>query len=229
MTALYQIVFVLLGAIFFAIDARTESVTKPTLANEIQAQIQKQFGTAQVTLVGEPRLTRGEAPSQVQEVHVIKTDARGEATFRIRGDREAEGIVGFSAMVPVLLAKRRILPGEPLKAELFERTEINVATGMNREFRGVMLPQDTDLSKLEAKHTIVEGQYAMTTAVVRSPDVRRGEAVKIRLISGGIQLITAGVADESALIDAQLKVTTQKSKRVLTGKLATDGIVEVRL
>jgi flagella basal body P-ring formation protein FlgA len=104
-----------------------------------------------------------------------------------------------------------------------------VAAGQPFEYRGVILNKDVDVRGLESRQTILEGQFVTSTAVQRVPDVRRGDAVRIHLVSEGLSLVTTGAADEPGFLDGQVRVITSKSKRQLVGRLQRDSVVEVRL
>ena len=49
----------------------------------------------------------------------------------------------------------------------------------------------TDIAHLEARQTILEGQTLLSSAVERIPDVRRGDSVRVQLVSNGIMLSIA--------------------------------------
>ncbi len=153
--------------------------------------------------------------------------SRGEARFRF--DDGAEGSIGFSAWIRAKVATRRILPGERLRAEDFVAQTIDEAVGRAREVRGLILSEETDVDRLEAFHTILQGQFVVTSAVRKLPDLKKGEPVRIRLVSGDVTLTAPGIADEAAYLDAQVRVMSIKSKRMMMGRLRADSVVEVRL
>jgi len=132
-------------------------------------------------------------------------------------------------MMPAFVAKRRVLPGERLVRDTFDQREIDVSQGMARESRGLLLDRGVALETLEARQTILEGSYALSSAVQRVPDVKRGEAVQLRMRSGSVLLSTQGQAEEPGYLEGQIRVMSQKTKRSLVGKLVATGVVEVQL
>jgi flagella basal body P-ring formation protein FlgA len=199
------------------------------LAAQIKQQLAHEYVGARVELTSGFAWTRGSMPSEIANVTLIG-EGGGEARFSVRGGTGyAEGAVRFAAFVQAPIALRRVLPGERLNADMFQAQEINVAMGMAHEYRGVILPVGMDVSSLEARQTILEGQYPLSTGVQKVPDVRRGDAVRIQLNSGDVILSTMGTASEPAYIGSQLRVVSAKTKHELVGKLKKDGIVEVQL
>jgi flagella basal body P-ring formation protein FlgA len=107
--------------------------------------------------------------------------------------------------------------------------EVNVASGLAHEYRGILLSSAEDLSRLEARQTLLEGGVVTATAVRRIPDLRRGDAVRIEVISGDVHLSAPALALEPGVINQKIKVQTLKTKRELVGLLRSGGTVEVRL
>jgi flagella basal body P-ring formation protein FlgA len=176
------------------------------------------------------RWINGEAPRSTEKLEVLTISSRGDAQVIARsGESAIQGMVSFSAWVPARIATRRVMPGEALKSESFVTQEVNIAAGQSYEFRGVILPIATDINTLESRQTILEGQLLLSSAVKKLPDVRRGDVVRIHLISNGITLSTQGLAEEPGYLNNPLKVMTQKGKRELIGQLSPGRIVEVKL
>ena len=69
----------------------------------------------------------------------------------------------------------------------------------------------------------------LQTAVERVPDVRRGDTVKIRVISGDLKLLTLGIAQENGLTGSKVRVVSRTTNQELVGQLKQDGVVEVKL
>ncbi len=204
------------------------------IAAKVSTDLGERFPGARIEFTESARWLGLEAQGRVRAIHVTDENGRGEAHFTVQCDTDhgllvARGSVGFAAWLPARVASRRIMPGEVLAPDLFTDQEINVASGQAREFRGVILPVSTSVRGLEARQTIIEGQYLLSSAVERTPDIRRGDAVQIHLVSGGLTLSAAGIAEEPANFDGRVRVLTAKTKRELVGKLGHDGIVEVRL
>lgn len=154
--------------------------------------------------------------------------ARGEAQFGF-GANAADCWVSYSALVPAHIALKRVMPGESLRPEMFITQDVNVATGTAFEYRGVVLSANHSLSGLETRQTVLEGQFLTSTAVQRMPDVRRGDSVRVHLLSGGLTVSTLGMAQEPGYVNGRVRVTTAKTKREFVGTLSEGGVVEVNL
>jgi flagella basal body P-ring formation protein FlgA len=132
-------------------------------------------------------------------------------------------------MVPTFVALKRIHPGEKLSRGEFQIQPINIAQGLAYQYRGVMLGSKEKIEGLEARQTILEGQYPLTSGVERIPDIRRGDTVELKIVSGTIRLSTMGQVQEPGYLGESVRVLTRKAKKELVGKLRAGGIVEVRL
>ena len=132
-------------------------------------------------------------------------------------------------LVPVWIALKRVYPNEKLNKKDFRLQEINVSSGLAHEYRGNFLSKDADLNQLEARQSILEGGFVLSSGVQKTPDIRRGEAVQIRMISGGVVISLSGTAEEPAYLDQPVRVMTQQTKKSLLGKLGENHRVEVQL
>ncbi len=135
----------------------------------------------------------------------------------------------FEAWVMVPVASRRIFPNSRLKAEDFKIQLVNIATGSGREYRGILASPKTQFIKVQTKQTILEGQFLITSALQREPDVRRGEMVRLELISGDLSLTTQGIAQEPGAIGDRIHVLSAKTKKEVSGVVREDRTVEVKL
>ena len=209
---------------------------KPSLMIEfLRKKLSETYPNARIVLSeiiqwssGEPSM---EALDQVSEVSVLEESARGDVHFagHSQGAVDIEGWAHFAAYVPALYAVRRIMPGDHLVPESLVKREVDVASGLAHEYRGVILAPETDILKLEARQSILEGSFVMSSSVQKTPDIKRGESVRIEVLSGDVKLRTTGVAEEPAYIAGQIRVLTGKAKRELVGKLMENGVVEVKL
>jgi flagella basal body P-ring formation protein FlgA len=129
----------------------------------------------------------------------------------------------------VLAPVRRIYPNTKLKNEDFKSQEVNVASGSPREYRGVMLSADTDLSGFQSRQTILENQFVTTTSVEKQPDLRKGDIVRLDLVSGDLTLSTQATVSEPGSIGERIRVLTAKSKKEVVGTVREDHSVEVKL
>lgn len=172
---------------------------------------------------------------EIKRVRLVEDKATGVALFEVNG-KTSTGLdqadlvqTPYSAWKRAIIAKRRVYPNTKLKSEDFAISEVNVATGAAREYRGVMLPAGTELAGLQSKQSILENQFVTTPAVEKSPDVHRGDTIKLDLVSGELTLSTQATAVEPGLIGERVKVLTTKTKKEMVGVLREDHSVEVRL
>ncbi|MBI3534437.1 MAG: flagellar basal body P-ring formation protein FlgA [Deltaproteobacteria bacterium] len=129
----------------------------------------------------------------------------------------------------VWLAQKKIYPGEKLNPNFCQIKEIDVSQGLEKEFKNNFLSKEVNPSTLEARQTILEGQVIQISWVQKIPDVRRGDVIQIKLISGGIVLTTFGTIEEPSYVNSEVKVLSAKTKRLLSGTLINNKVVEVRL
>lgn len=214
----------------------------PTLAEQISTRISTQLSDRiPNATIGIPNLSTLAAQSPLSEIETlsdvrfIEDKANGvviaEVIGTTEGGREIRQVIQtpYEAWVETPVAIQRIYPNSRLKAEDFKISKINVASGMPREYRGVMLAADVDLSKMESRQTILENQFVTRNAVQKQPDVRKGEMVKLELISGDLTLITQAIVQEPASIGDRVHVLTLKTKKEIVGKVRADHSVEVNL
>jgi flagella basal body P-ring formation protein FlgA len=218
--------------------AKAEEPGSSSVEEAIRMEIAGAFPGASIEIYGPIRWLRGALPEKASQVRFIGENGRGEAQIQIRGVVEeqdvasiatSEGMVPFAANVPAYVATRRVMPGEKIDAIYFTRKTVDVARGQARELRGVIFPAAESLAGLESRQTILEGQFLTTPAVQKTPDLKRGDSVSIRIISGGLTLNVQGTAEESGYLDNRVKVMALKTKRVLTGQLKAGSVVEVSL
>jgi flagella basal body P-ring formation protein FlgA len=213
----------------------------PGLDALVRAEIAKRFPGARIELTSPLQWTQvadspGKAAPQGEIISVSLGDetVRGEAPFSVEsrdegGLRISWGRVNYNAMVPARVATTRIMPGEAIQATQFIDQEVDVAHGMNHDIRGLIVSPSLELSRLETRQTVLEGQPLLSSEIKRMPDVRRGDPVRIELVSGSLTLTTLGTASEPGYLDQQVHVMSQKTKRELIGTLLPDNIIEVRL
>jgi flagella basal body P-ring formation protein FlgA len=203
-----------------------------SLETLLQNELKKAYNGAEINLMTEARWVRGSLGDSPVSVKLLGDDSKGNAHFLLSDldpNKSAEGWIGFSAWLPARIAITRIKPGQLISDELFLTQKVNVAVGQAKDYRGIILTEHVELKGLEAIQTVLEGQFLTTAAVQRVPDVRRGDSVRIHVITGGLSLTTIGVAEEPSYLHRTLRVMTGKNKRELVGMLLPGGIVEVKL
>jgi flagella basal body P-ring formation protein FlgA len=204
------------------------------IATSVNAELSKRFPHARVELTDEIHWTSSRPEGEISSIRVGEENARAQVGITVetrdeQGSHRGYGYATFAAWIPARMAVRRVLPGEKLQDEQFSVREINVASGVEREIRGVILDQGMTLSQLQARQTVLEGQPLLSSAVEKIPDVRRGDLVRVRIVSNGLTLSTQAIASEPGYLNNSVRVLTEKTKRELSGKLIASGIVEVRL
>ncbi|MGK5090170.1 flagellar basal body P-ring formation chaperone FlgA [Bdellovibrionota bacterium FG-2] len=198
----------------------------------ISKELAKQFTGSDITLTTNIEWLSGRVPEQGISVLSVEENGRGEIYFTVVGEpgaARAQGRVGFSAFVPARVATKRILPGSALSAAQFSEQRINVAVGQAHEFRGLILSPLEEISRLESRQTILEGQPLVSSATQRIPDIRRGDSVRIHLLTSGLLLTAPGIAEEAAYLNQPVRVMATKTKKALLGELKAGGVVEVPL
>jgi flagella basal body P-ring formation protein FlgA len=231
MSSLFSLCLVL-----FAFFCSSSGIANDRLAEWlIKKELSKKFGGSRIALLGNIQWIKGGPPLEPVRVSILKEDGQGHVSFvlnRLSHEGESpvgEGAVSVGAWVPARIAQKRIRPGESLQKEDFTLQEINVLQGGVREYRGLILSPDVDLSRLESIQTILEGQPLLSSEVKKIPDVRRGDFVRIQILSGNLNVMTQGIAIEPAYLNHTVKVLAGKYKKELTGKLQLGSVVEVRL
>jgi flagella basal body P-ring formation protein FlgA len=197
------------------------------LKNQIRIELGHQYPGAHINLDGPLKLVHGSLSSPIKNVSWTSEAVRGEARLNVNGFAEVS--TNYTATIPARIAKVRISPNEKLTADMFVQQDVNVATGMAYEMRGLILPQTDDVSRLESRQTIMEGQFLTSSAVSKIPDIRKGDTVRIHIISGDLNLTAQGIAAEPGYEKNPIRVVVARSKHELTGELEAGGIVEVKL
>ncbi|MDR3605885.1 MAG: flagellar basal body P-ring formation chaperone FlgA [Oligoflexia bacterium] len=238
--------FIALCLTFFAIGAAISLADEPKndanpVAARVRAEVEKRFPGARIELDTPIQWTRtaqsaeDDLPSgEILSVSLGDENALGEVPFSVQSRNEqglhiSWGKARFNALVPARVATVRIMPGDAVQPSQFVTQEIDVARGLNHEMRGLILSPKAELARMETRQTILEGQPLLSSEIRKMPDVRRGDPVRIELVSGQLTLSTLGTATEPSFIDKQVHVISQKTKRELIGTLLPGNVVEVRL
>lgn len=215
-----------------AVAAAPAPSASDRLIEQLSHGISKQYPGAKIALNPTLHWTYGALSENFQSVSILGETSRGEIMFSVTasdGSRGGEGWASFAAWMPARVATKRVHPGDRLSADMFTDQSVNVAFGQPHELRGVILETDTSLASLEARQSVLEGQMLLSTSVQRVPNVRRGDAVVVQIVSNGLSLQTQGVAEEPGYTGGQVRVTASKTKRELVGRLSESGAVEVKL
>lgn len=201
----------------------------------LRSELTKRFSNAQATPVIEflsgttfPVVTEGK---EISSIRILSEGGTGTADYTVvlMDGSSFLGQARFSAMVPTFVAVKRIHPGDKISRSDFQVQTVNIAQGLAYQYRGVMLGTKESIDGLQARQTILEGQYPLASGVEKMPDIRRGDTVQVKVVSGEILLSTMGTVQEPGYLNKNVRILTQKTKKELVGQLKEGGIVEVRL
>jgi len=203
-------------------------------ADKLLAQVERQlairYPQARVEITGSVKWLRGEMPTQWSAISLQGETPRAEAQFEVQSPSgNSLGQVSFAAWVPARLAMRRVLPNEKLSSDQFAVQQVNIAQGQAGELKNALLSTQIEVEGLEAKQTIMEGSLLTNYSVQRTPDVKRGDSLQIKIQSGDLIVTTQGTALEAGYKNSKVRVLSSKTKREMNGMLSADGSVEVKL
>lgn len=223
--------WVLSFALFFS------SVVANAAVNDIISKALKDYtGVQRVEVISILGVTPALPLDRAISATVLSENAAGEAKLLLTGfrgsdqrEQRAEYRVKYAAWTKGWTVNRRLSPGEALSADALEIRDFNMAEGLAREYRGALLSVGDDPARLEAGQTLIPGQFIAASAVKRIPDLRRGDAVTLEVLSGGVRLTTSAIALEPSSLQQRVRVQAQKSKREFVGILRDGQRVEVSL
>lgn len=227
---LKYLIFLLLSYAVIFYSSPSVWSSESTLDSAIASEISQHFGDARVDVLSAIRFQRSLPSNEIEKVRFVSENGRGEASLTFEtASGSVVGSVQFAAFKKTFVAKRRVQPGEAIRANDFDLQEVNVATGLAHDSWGLFVRNDSTLKSTEAKQTILEGQFLTSNQIRNAYDVRRGDALKVKLVSGEISLSTQGVVQEPGYVGENVRVITAKSKREFTGRLTAQNTVEVAL
>jgi flagella basal body P-ring formation protein FlgA len=120
------------------------------------------------------------------------------------------------------VANEALNAAQPLSPDLLRREEL-------WEFPSLQPPVGCDvddLSKLITRRALGTGTVLRMSDVVRAPDVKQGEAIKVVLDTGKAQLSINGRAEAFGRIGERVAFTTSLSRRRYVGVVVGKGIVQ---
>lgn len=143
-----------------------------------------------------------------------------------RGDSELKrGVVTvrLRAVESVMVANRGLSRGEVVGAQDFRRASRDVS-----DLRSPPITQASDLLGMRVRQSIQAGNVWQPRHLETVPVVKRGERVRLRLVSGGLQIDGAGKAGEDGRAGDWIRVLNDASRRYVTGQVDEEGTVHVR-
>lgn len=205
-----------------------------TLSQRIHQSLSNRLPYAEVRIPNLEKLSQSPEIRELKtiaDVRVIEDRSNGVAILDLVGDDGATVRIQtpYQAFVNAPVASRKILPNTRIKAEDFRIEKINVAVSPAREYRGSMITDLASLENSETRQTILEAQFVVNSAIQRSPDVRKGEMIKLQMVSGDLSLTTAATVLENGSIGERVRVLTSRTKKEVVGKIKSDHTIEVNL
>lgn len=146
---------------------------------------------------------------------IFRVDGKVEENMSIRGKIEAHATI-IATAVPV--RKDTILAPRHLKETEMDISELKEPSFLVEEFLGKKL-----------KRSLRAGSPLNVSMVESLPVVHKGERVKIVIQSGALLLTATGLAHSDGKINEPIRVQNLRSNKVLFGRVAAPGIVEVIL
>ena len=217
--------------------AQSDASPSLSLSSLVKKALENKIPKAEIQIPSLDKVEKSAAIAdfdQIKTVRLIEEKANGIAILEVVGligEKESSQVIQtpYEAWVNVPVATRRIYPNTKLKEEDFKVQQVNVASGPAREYRGVMVSAETNFDQMESAQSILEGQYVVSSAIRKQPDVRKGDMVKLELVSGELTLVTQAQVQEPASIGERVRVLTTKTKKEIVGKVKEDHSVEVEL
>ena len=226
---------------FTAFSALAETASRAPserLSDLIRASLTEKIADSEIRLPSLEKICAREPLNgfaSFERARLVEDRPNGTALFEVSG-RTTEGLeraelvqTPYSAWKKVVVATKRLYPNARIQERDFKVVEMDVAAGPIREYRGILVSPDANLTRLQTRQTILENQYVTTTAVEQQPDVRRGDTVRLDLVSGDLTLSTQATASENASIGDRIRVSTWKTKKEVVGTVRDDHSVEVKL
>lgn len=121
--------------------------------------------------------------------------------------------------IPV--AVRTITRGEYLNESHFTNSLVNVSSIR----QGYALSTEQIIGK-EAKRNIGQGEAFKTSSLDAPTTIKRGETVTLQAQTGGIKVISAGIALADGRLGQKIRVRNSSSERVVTGVVLNQGVVQ---
>lgn len=126
--------------------------------------------------------------------------------------------------IPVLLASKKIRFGESITPDKTSLKKIEIDRKLDKFF--LSQPQQKNLISTQL---IRKNEMIKKSMVKQKPDVKRGDQVKVHLISGAILIKTEGRIRRDCSIGESVQVTLESSRRSLRGQVKNPDLVVVNL
>lgn len=213
-------------------------VTDPAPMNKIREMIQynltQRYPGAEIELIGAITVDGNGLPTQNQTIQYQGDTQAGHANFVVSGKFnhqpvQAKVSAQYKAWMQIYYPNQKIRPRQLIEKDQFVLNRIDMSLNKNRAYVGLYVDKRFKFKDIRTRQTILPGRPLLKSAIEKVPDVAKGEHIRLRLMSGQLTLVTRGVVQESAYEGAQVKVTVDQTKKILTGRLVQDKTVEVTL
>ncbi len=157
---------------------------------------------------------------------------RGEMNFRVSKLNSSE-LIWVKAKIRwfgnVWVAKKQISPWSTIKSSDFEQRKIEITS-----YRDDLISDQSEFEKLtsraKTKRLIAEGSPLGASSLERIPDVKVGQPVRVVFVSeSGIRVSAEGATLNPLSVGEEGRAKLRSSKKVVTGTLVSDGVLEVSL
>lgn len=136
---------------------------------------------------------------------------------------------GWSLHVPaqvviyrsIPVAARTVTRGEVLNESHLIQHVVDVSSIR----QGYALTHDQIVGR-EAKRNIAQGEAFRSSALDAPTTIKRGEIVTLQAQSGGIKVVSSGVALADGRLGQKIRVRNSSSERIVTGVVLNQGIVQ---
>lgn len=157
---------------------------------------------------------------------------RGELNFKITKADSKDLIwvrVNIRWFGKVLVAKRAVSPWSAIRSEDFEWQRIEL-TQVRDEPVNSKEEFDSLLGKAKTKRLVAEGAPLTRSTLEKIPDARIGQALKVIFVSeSGIRVSADGAILNPLSVGEEGRAKLRNSKKIVTGKLVSEGVMEVSL
>ena len=163
---------------------------------------------------------------------------RGEISFKVV-PKEERGVAPAVAWVKarvrwyaqVWVAKSGIAMNQSISSADFERVRREL-TSQREEALAAETPQQLDamLSNARVRRPLTANDVLSAKMIDRRPDAHAGAPLKVVFVSeSGIRVTTDGSLLGTGVIGGDVKVKLKSSRKIVTGKLVSSGLMEVSL
>jgi flagella basal body P-ring formation protein FlgA len=124
----------------------------------------------------------------------------------------------------VLIANRRIKQGEIISEGMFSVRKVET-TFLRDDYVGKL----SEILGKRLRKSIMAGEILFANYVEDIPLVKRGNKVRIQVISPVVKVETEGIAKQDGWLGDEIRVLNLSSKRVITAKVAGKDIVRIEI